>query len=80
MLWGELTHLLEIGPQTANHKKLLMFIRNENVGEGKETNKLKRLAAQTTNSPMSPPGPTEANKRKTLASLNSQSNRYICFK
>lgn len=77
LLWAELIHLLEISPQSPNHKKLLTFIKNENVTE---TNKdSKRLNTPITNSPMSPPGSSEfaANKKKTQHLLNSSGNRYV---
>lgn len=76
LLWAELVHLLEIGPQTPNHKKLLTFIKNENVTDGNKD--AKRLNAPMTNSPMSPPGSSEmmaANKKKTQHLLNASGNR-----
>lgn len=78
LLWAELVHLLEIGPQSSNHKKLLTFIKNENVTEASK--EAKRLNTQTTNSPMSPPGSSElaANKKKTQHLLNSSGNRSVC--
>lgn len=77
LLWAELVHLLQIGPQTPNHKKLLTFIKNENVTENKDA---KRLNTPMTNSPMSPPGSSEmmaANKKKTQHLLNSTGNRWV---
>lgn len=76
LLWAELAHLLQIGSQSANHKKLLTLIRNENVTDTNKDNK--RLGTQITNSPMSPPGPSEmiaANKKKTQHILNASGNR-----
>lgn len=76
LLWAELVHLIQNGPQSPNHKKLLTFIKNENVTD--ENKDSKRLSTQVTNSPMSPPGPSEAmaaNKKKTQHLLNSSGNR-----
>lgn len=79
LLWAELIYLLQIGPQTANHKKLLTFIKNENVTEtSKDT---KRLNTPMTNSPMSPPGSTDlaSSKKKTQNLVNSNGNRYDLY-
>lgn len=76
MLWAELVYLLQIGPQSPNHKKLLTFIKNENVTDANKD--AKRLNAPMSNSPMSPPGSSEmmsANKKKTQHLPNSSSNR-----
>lgn len=78
MLWSELVHLLQIGAQSPNHKKLLTFIKNENVTE--QSKDSKRLNAPMSNSPMSPPGSSDmmtANKKKTQHLLNSSGNRYV---
>lgn len=77
MLWAELVHLLQIGPQSANHKKLLTFIKNENLSEGNKDSK--RLNAPMSNSPMSPPGSSEmmANKKKAQNSNNSSGIRLV---
>lgn len=78
MLWSELVHLLQIGPQSPNHMKLLTFIKNENVTEANKD--AKRLNAPTSNSPMSPPGSSEmmtATKKKSQHLLNSSGNRYV---
>lgn len=76
LLWAELVLLLQIGPQTPNHKKLFTFIKNENMTEGKQ--EAKRLTTAMTNSPMSPPGSSDmmaANKKKTQHLLNAAGNR-----
>lgn len=72
LLWAELTHILQIGPQSPNHKKLLSFIKNESSAEKIE----KRLTSQMTSSPMSPPGSSDLSKKKTQHLLLSSSNRY----
>lgn len=77
LLWAELIHLLQIGPQSANHKKLLTFIKNENVSDvNKES---KRLSTQMTNSPMSPPGSSDhaLSKKKAQHLLSSTGNRCV---
>lgn len=80
LLWAELKHLLEIGPQSPNHKKLLLFIKNENISDTqtKDADKLtKRLSVQVSNSPMSPPGSSDVSKKKVQYSLSSSGNRYV---
>lgn len=73
LLWAELIHLLQIGPQSPNHKKLLTFIKNENVQEVNKDSK----RTQMTNSPMSPPGSSDLTitKKKTQHLLSSTGNR-----
>lgn len=77
LLWTELIHILKIGPQSPNHKKLLLFIKNENSIETRDLDKMKRLNSQTTShSPMSPPGSSDlSTKKKTQQMLLSSSNR-----
>lgn len=77
LLWAELIHIVEIGPQSPNHKKLLAIIRNENSNENRETDKLKRLNSQLTSSPMSPPASGDlSNKKKAQNVSLASTNRY----
>lgn len=65
LLWAELIHLLEIGPQTPNHKRFLAFIRDVSVGESSDGDK-KRPDTDTGNSPMSPPGSFDLSPTKKM--------------
>lgn len=70
LLWAEIMHLLEIGPQSANHKKLLTFIRNENAPDGRDSDKPAKRATIQPATPMSPPGSTDVTKKKSLIMQN----------
>lgn len=74
LLWAELIHLLQIGPQSAQHKKISAIIKNENISDANKDTK--RLSSQMTNSPMSPPGSSEIiSSKKKIQQIMSSGNR-----
>lgn len=89
LLWAELELLLELGPQSAGHKKILKCVKNDQSNEKNDSDVTMRDAdsatkrlnntAKISNSPLSPPGSNEhiaLNKTKNInLSMNLNGNR-----
>lgn len=91
LLWAELELLLELGPQSVGHKKILKLIKNDQSNDKNDSDvsmrdvdsATKRLnnMSKIANSPMSPPGSSEQivlGKNKSInLSSNMNGNRWV---